>query len=330
MLMFLRADLFDVAKTATRLVNSFQLKLELFGIDKLAKHITWEDLDDDTRNDVQSYTIQYYPELVDNAGRTVWVAAMAHDTHTNDDAHYRNTWYTVMGMMMGNENAQKRGIVGIAHMVGLPEGRFGNAVALRSMQLLEALPYRYAALHMCYDNPRLKAALGAVQLVASAQTRVRFRTHFGTHMECQYELMAFGLNQSVFPIDTVGNLRKDRYREIVDMRRTLEAEIEEQRRNSSAIEYPTSKDVLSGRGKAFSNFAGNVVMTAFVDQCKSNFLEADSSGKKNAISASIVKTIKEKGGRFLKKCKDPMDGWVEISDGLAKEKVNYTFRARNK
>ena len=48
-LMFLRADYFDINKAADRMYKFFDLKLELFGEDKLVERITYEDLDEEDR-----------------------------------------------------------------------------------------------------------------------------------------------------------------------------------------------------------------------------------------------------------------------------------------
>jgi hypothetical protein len=49
---FLRADRFDARMAAQRLVNNFELKLKLFGYDRLARDITFEDLSDQGRHDL--------------------------------------------------------------------------------------------------------------------------------------------------------------------------------------------------------------------------------------------------------------------------------------
>mmetsp|Transcript_19683 Transcript_19683/g.55613 ORF Transcript_19683/g.55613 Transcript_19683/m.55613 type:complete len:471 (-) Transcript_19683:196-1608(-) len=331
LLMFLRADLFDVAKAANRLVNNLELKLELFGVDRMAKHITWEDMDEDDRAAVLNCSSQYYPELKDNAGRTVWVAAMGKDEYKTDNNHFRCSYYTVMGMMMGNDNAQTRGIVGIAHMVGLSEKKFNNTVAFRSMKLIEAMPFRYAALHICYDNPNLRGPIGMLQLIANVQNRVRFRAHFGTFVECQYQLMTFGLNQDIFPFDSTGNIKTEKFMAMLRDRIQKEAEIEEERRNdSSRIEYPRSVDVLFGRGKAYNDFNGNILMYAHIDRYKGRYQQATSRDEKTLIAETVLLTIKESGGRFLKRSKDPMDGWVTVTDTVAREKISHCFRTRLK
>jgi hypothetical protein len=72
-LRFLRADSFDVPKAALRLARHFEIKLELFGIDKLARDIQQDDLDKETIDALYSGYSQTMP-LRDRAGRlvTIW------------------------------------------------------------------------------------------------------------------------------------------------------------------------------------------------------------------------------------------------------------------
>ena len=73
-LMFLRAEKFDTAKAATRLVNYFDYKLELFGIDRLVKDITYDDLDEDDLATMMTGHMQFVPGNGDQAGRTILFA----------------------------------------------------------------------------------------------------------------------------------------------------------------------------------------------------------------------------------------------------------------
>jgi hypothetical protein len=49
---FLRADRFDAKQAAKRMVNHFDCKLELFGYERLARDITFEDLREEDRQDL--------------------------------------------------------------------------------------------------------------------------------------------------------------------------------------------------------------------------------------------------------------------------------------
>jgi hypothetical protein len=72
--MFLRAEQYNPRLAANRMVSYFQHKLELFGIEKLSKNITLEDLDEDDKAAMLSGSIQFLPQK-DSAGRTVIFSA---------------------------------------------------------------------------------------------------------------------------------------------------------------------------------------------------------------------------------------------------------------
>ena len=77
-LMFLRADFFDPKKAAKRMVNYFSHKLRLFGLDRLVKPITLDDLDEDDLRDMLSGSLQVLPHK-DRSGRTIVVSF--HEKH---------------------------------------------------------------------------------------------------------------------------------------------------------------------------------------------------------------------------------------------------------
>jgi hypothetical protein len=75
-LKFLRADSFDVEKAAERLVMFFEEKLNLFGIDLLAKDVKMSDLDEDEIRCLKSGVGQLFPRR-DRGGRCVFAWNMA-------------------------------------------------------------------------------------------------------------------------------------------------------------------------------------------------------------------------------------------------------------
>ena len=69
-LAFLRAERFDVHLSAIRIVNFFQLKLDLFGSQKLTTDITMKDLSKEDKKSVESGIFQLLP-VRDAAGRAI-------------------------------------------------------------------------------------------------------------------------------------------------------------------------------------------------------------------------------------------------------------------
>jgi hypothetical protein len=70
--MFLRSQNFNVRDAAQRMVQHFQFKLELFGIERLARDIRLSDLDPDDQTALRSGSVQLLPQK-DRSGRTIFL-----------------------------------------------------------------------------------------------------------------------------------------------------------------------------------------------------------------------------------------------------------------
>ena len=70
-------------------------------------------------------------------------------------------------------------------------------------------PFRSTAYHFCYDDPSTKVLMDFVLKFCTKEMRMRYRTHFGTHTECQYHLMSYGIHPSMFTMDCDGRIRQD-------------------------------------------------------------------------------------------------------------------------
>ena len=75
---FLIVENFDASNAAQRLVQYFELKLELFGMNKLIKDIVYEDLDDDDKEAIRTGCLQFIPGRGDQTGRPVLVSNEVH------------------------------------------------------------------------------------------------------------------------------------------------------------------------------------------------------------------------------------------------------------
>lgn len=89
--------------------------------------------------------------------------------------------------------------------------------------------------------------------------------------------------------------------------------------------YETN-DVLCGRGGGTNQHYGNVVFRHLVDTYREQYLRSKKNDKP-FISRSIVKSIRDRNGRFLKK--DEASGlYFEIGDNEAREKASQALRQR--
>jgi hypothetical protein len=183
----------------------------------------------------------------------------------------------------------------------------------------------------------------------------------GSHVECLYELMTFGIPRTALPVTLEGELlTKDhviwleRRREL-EAERSLELEAEllaqaladepmvisssstHKKSQSRDVHSPSTEvcdgsalrpdDVLFGRGKAVVDHQGNTQFRQIVDMYMCKY---ESAGRleKTCIAEAIVHMIKEASGRFLKR--DNGGDWEEVDDSTARKKVAHAFRNRRK
>ena len=90
-------------------------------------------------------------------------------------------------------------------------------------QLEQALPFRINALHVCYINPALRDLFSIAVANISKHQRARLRFHYGPHMECQYELMTFGIRPDALPVSSDGEERLENHYQWIQHRRAKEA-----------------------------------------------------------------------------------------------------------
>jgi hypothetical protein len=79
-LKFLRAESFIAKQAADRMIRFFDIKLFLFGKDKLCKDITIKDLDYDDMATLEAGFLQLLP-VRDRSGRCIFMGLHAHQTY---------------------------------------------------------------------------------------------------------------------------------------------------------------------------------------------------------------------------------------------------------
>jgi hypothetical protein len=98
------------------------------------------------------------------------------------------------------------------------------------------------------------------------------------------------------------------------------------------IDAPEPFDVLLGRGKPIQKRLGNKLIRLLIDKNSHRYDKAPRL-EKRAIANEIVQSIKSNNGklpgRFLRLCGSAeQEGWKEVSDAVAIDKVSHIFRAR--
>mmetsp|Transcript_8324 Transcript_8324/g.23960 ORF Transcript_8324/g.23960 Transcript_8324/m.23960 type:complete len:584 (-) Transcript_8324:216-1967(-) len=336
-LMFLRCDEFDERKAAHRLVCFFEYKLYLFGADVLARDVTQADLGEKESSLLHREYFQVLPEL-DGAGRMVLVEFTEKLVCESFVHLVRVNFYCIM-QLLKNVTLQKQGVVVISFecygnkfSMSMP---FTVDVAIMATKSCCAIPIKVPAFHFCYNDPGIAPMMSLVKLSIGKAGRMRFRAHFGSETECMYKLKTFGIPVEAFPLQgDRSRIDSTYYIKYINDRCEMERNEDfnnrrDQGDNAKGIEFPTEHCVLLGRGRTFQTHPGNLKLAALIESCMNWHKIAGRYGEKATISKEILQTIRQNGGRFLKR-DAAKQMWVEVAESVAFEKVMYGFRTKTK
>jgi hypothetical protein len=174
----------------------------------------------------------------------------------------------------------------------------------------------------------------------------------GSHFECQYELVSFGIPQKAIQVTQEGKYLTDQHMIWFERRREIEAEraLLEMRNGVSNMKNedsaegetfasqpwsrrvmlgltPRPEDVLFGRGKTVVEHPGNIRFRQVVDLYMLKYTAAIRT-EKTRITEGIMHMVQGSAGRFLRR--DDGMNWEEVDDATAREKVAHAFRNRRK
>lgn len=154
----------------------------------------------------------------------------------------------------------------------------------------------------------------------------------GTDLECQYQMMTFGISNKLLPVNPDGVISLDNHNIWIQRRRLQESSMSEPTRAISPelhrgagpkrIAVPGSYDILLGRGKLIQEHTGNIRFRHLIEKNRATYEKA-TKNEKTFLATRIVDIVNDGGGRFLKE--DP-SGWTEVTDDTARDKVSHSFR----
>ena len=122
-----------------------------------------------------------------------------------------------------DEEVQKRGVVACAYSAMDGCINVDPQLIRKTTKLRNALPARFNSIHACYNDLRLYPFFSLAMLLMRTHSRMRFRTHYGSHEECQSQLSSFGIPISALPVSPQGEFNLENHRHFVAMQRVIEA-----------------------------------------------------------------------------------------------------------
>eukprot|EP00934_Nitzschia_sp_Nitz4_P002590 Nitzschia sp. Nitz4//scaffold29_size155292//59278//61341//NITZ4_002653-RA/size155292-processed-gene-0.13-mRNA-1//1//CDS//3329546433//2580//frame0 len=317
-LMFLRANSFDVEAAAAAIVDYFDTKLDLFGPDKLVKDIDYADLDPSDQICLETGYAQVLPGR-DRAGRAIFFITTNHES---TPLNRQRVIFFVLMQALQDPETQQLGVVGIIFHVGnkmYSQSKDRGAV-WNIARAIAAPPVNYKCVHLCYDNEDLKLLSFVAIMHWARNTRVRCRLHEGSMMESIYHLMTFGMPAEILPFSPSGEPQTEANDDFCRrMKKASEVEDDIMR-----IVVPGRFDVLWGKGALLQSHFGDMRYEELLDEHLTRFASASELERIN-ISNAIVLEIQAGGGRFLQK--DEI-GWVEVDDAMARYGVSQELARR--
>lgn len=359
LLKFLRASKYEPEQAAQQIINFFDMKLELFGREKLVKDITLDDLNDDDQSCLNNGNDQ----VLHTASRHILVCFPGLRRFKALNNELRARYYTLMSMLESNDT-QIDGVTIINYAVGSCRDTTNGVGYIEHARLLLSLPIHVAATHHCSDDVAQYILLyGAIGLGSPTQL-ARFQAHHGSAVDCIYKLATFGIPNGSLPLSTTDHqpmLERHmawlRTRRIIDSvnrgphishpqfvqarlqptsLQTLGAGPASPNNSTEATKpstlvapgslKPNADDVLFGQ--EHKAHPGNIKMHQLMDHLQSQYEAADKVGKMK-ISLIVVFSMKGTGSRFLDYDESTMH-WHIVPDTVARNKVAKAIRNRRR
>eukprot|EP00980_Cylindrotheca_fusiformis_P019438 scaffold6708_cov134-Cylindrotheca_fusiformis.AAC.8 len=332
-LSFLRSNRYNAESAARQMLNFFSIKLRLFGKEKLAKEITFSDLDDGDKQCLKTGCLQILP-MTDSAGRQIVFHCPGVRPYNCVENELRARFYIFMCLWKSQET-QKKGCVVVSYMLGRFQDKMNEAGFVERVILAVSFPLFLAGGHICTDHVAHcvhgKAAIG----ILPVSNRARFKLHLGSDQDLQDSLSTFGIPRQALPLDRRNyepqfdgflvwynqQLCREDQPALQDASNCLLAP--ERQLAADSLLRPEKNDVLFVLGRRVSN-AGNDHLRTLAQK---RFEDYDllSSKKKLLIAEEMINEIKRRGGRFLKQ-DTPGGLWKKVDEGEVCSKIMQMFR----
>ncbi len=332
-LKFLRADLFDTRKAATRFMKYLDLLIENFGAIGLQRPLRISDLGLAERAILRSGAIQLVPTR-DRRGRRIMnifgiCGAEYPVIHKLKFVQY------LFDVLSQDLETQKQGLVLL--FWGVPEMSpyHKDYVPTRDMEgekrgndkLFASTPVRISAVHFCNpDNTFFRFVNAIVIASMGMDQRMRVRTHCGNTMECRYWLMTFGIPVEDLPVTDSGKIKVKYLQQWIKGRETIDLLDRGDISRKRLVECPNLQDVLFINGGSKWTFPGNVTFREILE-AKGQAYSTKTTKEKSATIEEVVEQIRGMNGRFLVWEKEK-GCWVDIDDDprTLKRRVRVALR----
>ena len=316
-LRFLRFELFDIKKTAIRMLKWLDLALSLFGSIALERPIciSTNFSSDELRFFRKGY-IQLLPVRASGTGRRI-ICFIPYD----EDWYAASSKQVILKIMMyifwtvGNDiDAQRKGVATVflfdPSFPQIPHHKGAGVISPSDQWMLSV---RMSAIHVCTpDTPFFRLTRRFIAMAIGPHNRLRLRLHLGTSVEFHYSLQVYGIPIELIPMTYTGKIKLLFTRQWLRLRRMIEDKVKLPA--NVVVEAPYLNDVLFKQGNSFPNHPGNNMLRNLVEAKAKQLLEVRNNkpSKKKEFLLEILDAIETvHRGRFLywHKRDDMTDYW---------------------
>ena len=191
-------NLGDAYTASERLAQFLDLKLEYFGSECVTRHLTVDDL---PKEDYDAWYKTGFIQLLresDRAGRGILMMDGKIHKIISFETSIRVSM-VLSTIITRDVTLSKNGVITVYYGIGVQN--FRQRSPLVFFRAWRCLPMKVCGRHMLYNNPILHRLLRASLYVMELTYASRFRGHFGTHQECIFNMMTFGVPNDVWPFE---------------------------------------------------------------------------------------------------------------------------------
>jgi len=176
--MFLRGNEYNAKKSASQMLRFFEMKQKLFGVEKLVKDITLEDLDEDDRASLNTGWLHLHGK--DRSGRVVYIQFSGLRAFKDLRNELRGKFYFFMSLLR-SEETQLKGVVGVMYSVHEFKDKTNGMGYFENVQVSLAIPVYTAGVHTCCSDVREYALFNLALKVRVAVLVQRYIDAMTTH-----------------------------------------------------------------------------------------------------------------------------------------------------
>mmetsp|Transcript_44786 Transcript_44786/g.108194 ORF Transcript_44786/g.108194 Transcript_44786/m.108194 type:complete len:553 (-) Transcript_44786:12-1670(-) len=320
-MMFLRANRYDPKVAAKQIIKFLDIKLELFGLEKLTEEITLKDLTLEDKQDLLAGSMQLLP-FTDRAGRRIVLEVPGLRTGKSLRSELRARIYFSMNAIKSLA-IPSRGIVFINYLQGQYPDKLKGAGFVENMKVGLSMPYHIAGFHICVDDA-ISVAIGKAAIaITPDKFRSKIKIHHGSPVECQYLLSTYGIPPETLRLTADNDLILDDhlswYQHCLQQESIVESSSPLQDQNTNE---PNKNDVVFIGKRTKGN--GNERLRGLAARYSGPY-SAGGPKERRELVDSMIAEIKRGGGRFLK-LDSSCASWEEVPISEIREKITQMFR----